>query len=163
MMYEVNQQSIPYCLSNTVQKAYEKIKALISRIFSLIKKHTEEKNLKEEFYDSYIDFAKKLDEEGFDDESNCYMDICNMYYNLIDRPDVLIRYECFFNDLFDEFDKLLYAKINNAKDYECIYDNFIMYYYTEVAIPSPYYDEETAKEIISKLAGDLDEESISRH
>ena len=170
MMYEANQQPTPYCLSNTVQKAYEKIKALISKIFSVIKKHTEGKNLKEEFYDSYIDFAKKLDKEGFNNESNSYMDICDMYYNLMDRPDVLIYHESFFNDFFNEFDKVLYARINNPEDYERIYNEFLMYsgemqeyYYTEVAIPSPFYDEKTTKEIIGKLAGDLDEESISRH
>ena len=78
MMYEINQQQIPYCLSNTVQKAYEKIKNLINKIFSVIKKHSEEKNLKEEFYDSYIDFARKLDNEWFINESNSYMAICDM-------------------------------------------------------------------------------------
>ena len=162
MMYEINQQQIPYCLSNTVQKAYEKIKNLINKIFSVIKKHSEEKNLKEEFYDSYIDFARKLDNEGFINESNSYMAICDMYYNLIGRPDVLISHENFFKDLFEEFDKLLYARINNPLDYENIYNEFLIYsgemqeyYYTKVALPSHYYDDKTTKEIIGKLAGDL--------
>ena len=162
MIQEINQQPIPYCLSNTIQKAYLKIKALINKIYSLIKKHGEEKNLKKEFYESYIDFARKLDDEGFYYESNSYMDICTMYYGLIDRPEVLIEHENFFKDLFKEFDKLLCARINNPDDYERISHEFLMYsgymqeyFYTEVAIPSPYYDEETCKEIIGKLAGGL--------
>ena len=162
MIQEINQQPIPYCLSNTIQKAYLKIKALINKIYSLIKKHGEEKNLKKEFYESYIDFAIKLEEEGLYYESNAYMDICAMYHGLMDRPEVLIEHKSFFTDLFDEFDKLLYARINNPDDYEHIFHEFLLYssemqeyYYTEVAIPSPDYDEEFCKEMIGKLAGGL--------
>ena len=162
MIHEINHQQIPYCLSNALQEAYLKIKALINRIFSALKKHTEEKNLKEEFYHSFVEFARKLDDEGFYYESNSYMDICAMYYDLMDRPEVLIEHKSFFMDLFNAFDKLLYAKINNPDDYERISHEFLMYsgemqgyYYTEVAIPSPYYDEEFCKKMIGKFAGGL--------
>lgn len=52
--------TVPYILSNSAQEAYEKIKALILKIFLLLKKEKKQKSLKEEFYDSYIDFAKKI-------------------------------------------------------------------------------------------------------
>ena len=167
MIHEVNQQQIPSILSNATQIAYEKVKSLILKIFSLIKEHVKQKNIKEEFYNSYIDFARKLDDEGFYDESYGYMDICAMYYDLMDRPKDLIMHEDFFKDLFNAFDELLIARINNSDDYEAKSEEFLMYcgkmqeyYYTEVAIPSPHYDEETCKEIIGNFAGDFDEKSI---
>ena len=92
MINEVDQMTIPIILSNASQKAYEKFKKLVLRIFSLLKKNQCKNNLKEEFYDSYIDFARKLDAEGYHEESNLYMSICEMYYRLIDRPDELIDY-----------------------------------------------------------------------
>lgn len=55
--------TIPYDLSESCRGAYEKIKALILTIFSIFKARNSEKNLKEEFRDSYVDFARKLDEE----------------------------------------------------------------------------------------------------
>lgn len=162
MIYEVNQQPIHYMLSNATQRAYEKVKSLILKIFSLIKDHIKQKTLKEEFYGSYIDFARKLDDEGFYDESYAYMDICAMYYDLMDRPKELIAHENFFKDLFNAFDDLLLARINNSEEYGAKSEEFLMYsgkmqeyYYTEVAIPSPYYNEETCKEIIGNLAGNL--------
>ena len=162
MITEINQQQLQYILSNATQKAYEKVKSLILKIFSLIKESIKQINLKEEFYDSYIDFARKLDDEGFYDESYAYMDICAMYYNLMDRPKEFIAHESFFRDLFNAFDELLYARINNSEEYGAKSEEFLMYsgimqeyYYTEVAIPSPHYNEETCKEIIGNLARDL--------
>ena len=70
MINEYKQQSIPLILSNAAQKAYDKIKALILKIFSIIKKEDNDKNLKEEFYESYMSFARKLKEERHDEE--CY-------------------------------------------------------------------------------------------
>lgn len=85
MIYENKEIEIPYILSDAAREAYEKIKALILRIFSLIKKQEKEKDLKEQFYDSYIDFARKLDQEGHYEESYSYMAICAMYYRLMYR------------------------------------------------------------------------------
>lgn len=162
MITEVTNQPIPYVLSDVAQKAYEKIKALIIKIFSLLKGEKNEENLKEKFHDSYIDFAVKLDEEGFYDESNCYMDICAMYYDLMDRPDELMLHKDFFMDLFNAFDELIYVRINKPEEYVKKYEEFLRYsskmqeyYYTEVAIPSKYYNEETCKKIIGNLAGGL--------
>lgn len=162
MITEINQQPMPYILSKATKRAYEKIKSLIMRIFSLIKQKVKQKNLKKEFYDSYIDFARKLDEEGLCEESSSYMDICAMYYDLMDRPNELIIHESFFNDLFIAFDELLYVRINKPVEYSTKSEEFLMYsgkmqeyYYTEVAIPSPHYSEKTCKEIIGNLAGDL--------
>lgn len=153
-------KTIPHILSNSGQNAYDKNKTLMKKIFALFKKQREEKNLKEEFYDSYIDFARKLDSEGHIKESNNYMNICAMYYDLMDRPEVLIEHESFFTDLFDAFDETLSIKVTQPESYEKKYIEFRMYlgkmeqyYYTEVAIPSKHYNKEVCKEIISHLAG----------
>lgn len=88
MTYDHKKISILYILSEAAQEAYTKIKALIIRIFSLLKKQGKEQDLKEQFYDSYIDFARKLDEEGHYEESYSYMAICSMYYQLMDKPNL---------------------------------------------------------------------------
>lgn len=131
-------------------------------IFSLVKEHQNPKRLKEEFFNSYIDFARKLDEEGYRKESNCYMSICDMCYDLMDRPEDLIEHESFFADLFNAFDRLLHIRINRPWDYEREFEKFLIYkvkmqeyYYGELAVPSAKYDEEVSKQIISHLAGDL--------
>ena len=164
MISEVNQSNISYILSNAAQKAYDKIRALILKIFSIIKTQKSEKNLKEEFYNSYIDFARKLDEEGYRQESTSYMAICAMYEDLMDRPDELMAHECFFMDLFKAFDEVLFIRINKPEDYNEKYEEFIgywiamqQYYYTEVAITSQDYNKETCKRIMSELMGDLNE------
>ena len=54
MIHEVHQQQIPSILSNATQIAYEKVKSLIVK----------QKNIKEEFYQSYMGFARKLKDEG---------------------------------------------------------------------------------------------------
>ena len=86
-----------------------------------------------------------------------------MYHDLMDRPDELVAHESFFKDLFRAFDELLFIKINRPWEYPDKSEEFLMYsgemqqyYYTEVAIPSPYYDSEVLKEITGHLAGDLD-------
>ena len=164
MINEVIKPDIPYILSETTQIAYSKFKALIQKIFSLLKRNKKEKNIKEEFYDSYMDFARKLDEEGFKNESYDYMAICAMYYDLMDRPAELINHEGFFNDLFKAFDELLSVKINNPNEYDSKYDEFLLYcgkmqqyYYTHIAIPSEYYDRDVLNEITNHLLGDCDE------
>lgn len=162
MLNKINNQPITHELSDAAQKAYAKIKALILRIFAIIKSHKKEKNIKEEFYDSYLDFAKILDEERFYEESNIYMSICEMYYHLIDRPDELIAHEGFFNDLFEAFDQLLHDKVFNPEDYDGRLDEFFKYYgnmrhyyYTNVAIPSSHFDEESLNEITGHLVSVL--------
>ena len=161
MIDEVKTITVPYILSNSAQKAYEKIKELIMRIFDLLKKEKNQNNLKEEFYDSYIDFTRKLDKEGHAKESDNYMSICDMYYDLMDRPDVLIAHEKFFKDLFDAFDNLLHIKINAPEKYGQKYKKFMLYrgkmqeyYYTNLATTSKFYNKGTCKEIISHLAED---------
>lgn len=161
MIYENKEITIPYILSEAAQEAYRKIKVLILKIFSLLKKQEKEKDLKEQFYDSYVDFARKLDEEGYKNESTSYMAICAMYYRLMDRPDELVNHESFFMDLFNAFDEILFIRINKPDEYDEKYGEFLKYrgkmqdyYYGEVAIPSPKYDSEVCREIISHLAGD---------
>lgn len=161
---EYKQTAISLILSNTIQTAYEKIKELILKIFSLIKKENNNKNLKEEFYESYMAFARKLKEEGHDNECYNYMSICEMYYDLMDRPDELIAHESFFMDLFEAFDELLLIKINQQEIYGQKYEEFILYnskmqqyYYTKVAVASPHYNEKVSRDIISHLSGDLNE------
>ena len=61
MISQEKNETVSNILSDAAQKSYEKIKALILRIFTLLKRQKNQKNLKEEFYDSYIDFARKLD------------------------------------------------------------------------------------------------------
>ncbi|MBQ9159782.1 MAG: hypothetical protein IJ122_00475 [Methanobrevibacter sp.] len=160
MINEYNQQSISLILSNAAQKAYDKIKALILKIFSIIKKEDNDKNLKEEFYESYVDFARKLDGEGHFDESNIYMDICSMYLNLMDRPDELLSHEGFFLDLFKAFDELLFVKINKPSEYDKKYREFMIYfgtmddyYCSNLAIPSPYFDEDSLNKLTGYLSG----------
>ena len=162
MISENQEITIPYILSNAAQNAYEKIKALILKIFSILKKQKEEKNLKKEFYDSYIDFARKLNSEGYSNECYSYMTICEMYSDLIDRPDVLISHESFFMDLFNAFDEILSIRIEKPEIYNLKYGEFLtyitemqQYYYTKVAIPSPNYNEKTCRKIISQLSEDL--------
>lgn len=164
MLNETSKPTVTHILSDAAQKAYEKIKALILKIFSLFKHQEDEKNLKEQFYDSYIDFARKLDYDGHKDESNIYMSICEMYYQLIDRPDDLIRHESFFEDLFRAFDELLYVKIHSHDGFEEKNDEFFRYYgkmmqyfYTDVAIPSENYNADTLNEITGFLVGDFND------
>ena len=162
MIYENKEIKIPYILSEAAQEAYRKIKALILKIFSLLKKQEKEKDLKEEFYDSYVDFARKLDEEGYYEESYSYMAICAMYYQLMDRPNLLITHESFFMDLFKAFDDLLYTKMNNPDVYDEKYiefEDYSMkmqeYFYSNLAVPSPHFNKETLNKITSYLSGDL--------
>lgn len=162
-MYENKEMKIPFVLSEAAQEAYNKIKVLILRIFSLLKKQEKEKDLKEQFYDSYIDFARKLDKDGYKKESNIYMNICAMYYDLMDRPEELMSHEMFFMNLFKAFDDLLVIKINQPEKYGDEFTKFLryhgkmqQYYYTNVAVPSENYDKEVCKEIIGPLSGRLE-------
>lgn len=156
-------ETVPYILSDAAQKAYDKIKALILRIFTLLKRQKNQKNLKEEFYGSYMDFARKLKTEGYDNECYNYMAICEMYYHLMDMPEKLISHEKFFNDLFNAFDDLLSSRIcKSVDDYDEKYEEFLLYatkmqeyYYKNLAVPSRSYDEECCNEIISRLSGDF--------
>jgi hypothetical protein len=159
MIDEAKQITVPMILSDVAQKAYEEFKSLVLRIFSLLKKNAPEKDLKEKFYDSYIDFARKLDDEGHLNESNLYMSICEMYYRLIDQPDELIEFEGFFTDLFNAFDCLLQAKINGVSEYPMSYDEFLIYfgekqdcYFSQVGMPSENYNEDTLNEIRGHLS-----------
>jgi hypothetical protein len=163
MISEVNKQPMPYVLNDVVQKAYDKIKALIIKIFSLLKSKNKQKNLKEEFYDSYIDFARKLKAEGHNYECYSYMSICDMYYHLIERPDELMAHEKFFIGLFDSFDKLLFSKITCSEKYQEELLEFKSnlrekrrYFYTQVAIPSEHYDEDVLNEITGHLVGGIE-------
>lgn len=162
MTYDHKKISILYILSEAAQEAYTKIKALIIRIFSLLKKQGKEQDLKEQFYDSYIDFARKLDEEGHYEESYSYMAICSMYYQLMDKPNLLITHESFFMDLFRAFDDLLYTKMNNPDVYNKKYLEFEgyslkmqEYFYSNLAVPNPHFNEKTLNKITSNLSGDL--------
>ena len=162
MISQEKNETVSNILSDAAQKSYEKIKALILRIFTLLKRQKNQKNLKEEFYDSYIDFARKLKSEGYDNECYNYMAICEMYYHLMDRPDELISYEKFFNDLFNAFDGLLSSTISKSVDYDEKYDEFLLYttkmqeyYYKNLAVPSRSYDEECCNKIICGLSGDF--------
>lgn len=162
MTYDHKKISILYILSEAAQEAYTKIKALIIRIFSLLKKQGKEQDLREQFYDSYIDFARKLDEEGHYEESYSYMAICSMYYQLMDKPNLLITHESFFMDLFRAFDDLLYTKMNNPDVYNKKYLEFEgyslkmqEYFYSNLAVPSPHFNEKTLNKITSNLSGDL--------
>lgn len=161
MINEEKQITVPMILSDVAQKAYEEFKSLVLKIFSLLKNDVHEKDLKEKFYDSYIDFSRKLDNEGHLNESNLYMSICEMYYRLINQPDELIEFESFFTDLFNEFDCLLQAKINGMSDYPVKYDEFLIYfgekqdyYFSHVGMPSENYNEDALNEIIGHLSGD---------
>lgn len=159
-MTEVNKQPMPFILSDVAQMAYDKIKALIMRIFSLLKSKKKDETLKEKFYDSYIDFARKLKAEGHEKECYDYMSICEMYYRLIDRPDELVAHESFFMDLFNAFDGILYLKINNHQRYVEEYPKFSLYlgemqhyYYLNLAIPSEHYNRDVLNEMTSHLVG----------
>lgn len=145
MINEVNQVTVPMALSKAAQNAYEKFKRMVLRIFALLKRDDFEENLKEEFYDSYINFARKLDDDGHFKESNLYMSICRMYFCLIDKPKELIEYECFFTDLFNAFEDLLFVKINDNSKYDEKLEEFIQYsgemqefFYAHLAKPSVY-------------------------
>lgn len=162
MISQEKNETVSNILSDAAQKSYEKIKALILRIFTLLKRQKNQKNLKEEFYDSYIDFARKLKSEGYDNECYNYMAICEMYYHLMDRPDELISHEKFFNDLFNAFDDLLSSRISKSVAYDEKYDEFLLYttkmqeyYYKNLAVPSMSYDEEVCNKIICRLSGDF--------
>lgn len=158
----ITDSTVTCSLSVSCQNAYEKMHALILRIFSSFKKDNPCRDLKEEFYENYIDFARKLKWEGFNQECYCYMSICLMYHDLMDRPNELIAHEAFFTDLFDAFDDLLSVKISSPEKYSDKYDEFMLYcgkmeeyYYSNLALPSPYYDEEKLNEIAGCLCGDL--------
>lgn len=155
MIGEAKQITVPMILSDVAQKAYDEFKSLVLKIFSLLKKNAPENDLKEKFYDSYIDFARKLQSDGYEDESYIYMEICEMYHDLIDSPDLLIENENFFTDLFDSFDKLFFVRKSEPQSYSEKYDAFLLYfskmqqyYYTKIAVPSPHYNEDVCKEIL---------------
>lgn len=160
MVNEVANYDIPLILSETAQIAYNKIKTLILKIFYLLKRHINQIEIKEEFENAYLEFARKLKEEGHDNEYRFYMSIGGMYCDLMDRPDVLMEHESFFMDLYDGFDELLYIKLEKPDEYDVKFREFLIYwgkmqeyYYTQLAIPSEYYDEDVLNEIISKLVG----------
>lgn len=162
MFVNENQKNVSNVLGDAFCMAYKKFKALILRIFALLKNQEKHRDLKEEFYESYVDFARKLKFQGYDDECYCYMDICAMYYNLMDRTDELIAHESFFMDLFDAFDEILNVRISESEDYDEKFRQFLFYsgrmqeyYYNEVAIPSPYFDGKSLNELTSSLSGDL--------
>ena len=92
------------------------------------------------------------------------MTIYLMYYDLMDWPKEFIAHENFFLDLFKAFDELLYIKINSPCEYDEKYDQYLLfkgrmeeYYYTNLAVPSPYYDEAALNRITGCLSGDLNE------
>ena len=162
MISQEKNETVSNILSDAAQKSYEKIKALILRIFTLLKRQKNQKNLKEEFYDSYIDFARKLDSEGHHEESYSYMIIYGMYYRIMDCSNSLIEHESFFLDLFNAFDDLLNVKLNDPERYEEKYLEFEYYrakmqeyYYRNLAVPSPYFNKETLNEITAHLSGGL--------
>ncbi len=158
MISENNKITVPYILSDAAQKAYIKIKEMILKIFSLLKHETVERDLKEQFREYYIDFAKRLDEDNRHEESNIYMSICEMYYHLIDRPKELVAHEDFFKDLFEAFDELLQYKLDNIgydekrNNFFEYYGHMRHYYYTNVALPSKYYDEDVLNQISDYLS-----------
>lgn len=159
MIGEAKQITVPMILSDVAQKAYDEFKSLVLKIFSLLKRNAPENDLKEKFYDSYIDFARKLDDEGHFNESNLFMSTCEMYYRLIDRPDELIEFESFFTDLFNAFDCLLQAKINGISEYCERYGEFLIYfgemqdyYFSQVGMPSENYNEDALNEIMGHLS-----------
>ena len=158
MINNVTAPNMPQILSIKAQEAYKKLKALIMKIFSLIKNQKNNAEIKEEFYHAYINFARRLKDEGYEKECYAYMSICEMYYRLIDRPNELIAHEEFFTNLFEDFDALLYIKINKPEEFEEKYNEYIAnfrkarrYYYTKVAVPSPQYNEDALHEIANNL------------
>lgn len=164
MINSIVESNIPYVLSETTREAYSKLKALIMKIFSLLKMRKKtEQDLKHKFDESYIDFAKKLKEEGHE-EYHEYMTICAMYSQLIERPKLLISHEDFFKELFDSFDELLNMKISNCSNYEDKYNEYIIflgkkqeYFYRNLAIPSDKYNKNTINQIIHNLSGGLND------
>ena len=67
----------------------------------MIKYRNDVGDLKEEFWQSYTGFARKLKEVGYENECYAYMDICVMYYHLMDCPDELLAHKEFFADLYE--------------------------------------------------------------
>ena len=154
----MTEQDTPIILNENIQESYRKFKAFMMEIYFQVKCRGINNEMKRDFYNSYLDFACQLDSEGFKDESYDFMAVCAMYYDLMDRSEDLINHESFFKDLFKAFGNLLTAKTDPHTDYESQYDEFIMYsskiqqyYYTQVAIPSEYYDKDTLKEITASL------------
>ena len=156
----INEQLSPVnleFLTDKARKLYEQVKALVMRIYSLIKKEDIEE-IKNNFSISYLDFARQLKREGYDDQCYQYMEICRMYYCLMDRPDELIAHKDFFTKLFNDFDELLYTRGNCPQEYEdklAEYQNNFRkvrrYYYTEVYIPSLHYNEEVLGKIMNGI------------
>lgn len=58
MLNKINNQPITFELSDAAQKAYAKIKALILRIFAIIKNHKKEKTLKKNFMSPTLNLLK---------------------------------------------------------------------------------------------------------
>ena len=65
-------------------------------------------------------------------------------------------------DLFRAFDDLLYTKMNNPDVYNKKYLEFEgyslkmqEYFYSNLAVPSPHFNEKTLNKITSNLSGDL--------
>lgn len=72
-----------------------------------------------------------------------------------------MSHESFFMDLFKAFDELLYTKMNDPDVYTEKYiefEDYSMkmqeYYYSNLEIPSPYYNEQTLNKITSNLSSD---------
>ena len=153
MINKENTPNIPQILSEKARELYRKFKAFVMKIYSIIKFRNNEE-LKQEFSQSYLNFASRLKQEGLDKECNDYMNICVMYEHLMDRPDELIAHKDFFNNLYGSFENLLTTRINNPDEYEKKYEEFKIsfgesrsYFYTQVARPSPHYDEEVLGKI----------------
>ena len=158
MINNVNAPKIPQILSDKAHELYRKFKTFLMKVYSMIKYRNDVGDLKEEFWQSYTGFARKLKEVGYENECYAYMDICVMYYHLMDCPDELLAHKEFFADLYESFEDLLYTRINNPQDYEKKYDEYCIsfrkprnYFYTEVAILSHHYDGDVLYKIESNL------------
>lgn len=84
-------------------------------LFNLINKIYKTKNfkntdLKDEFRKCYIEYANKLYDRGFKNESTYIMNICGKYALLMGNGDVLVENKQFFNDFFERIDHLICIK-----------------------------------------------------
>lgn len=152
-----NKANTHQILSDDIWQMYGKFNDFVDKIYLEID-YTNIEELRDDFSQFYIDFARRLKHEGLDKEYNDYMNICVMYEHLMARPDELIAHKDFFNNLYVSFEDLINTRINTFEEYEKKYREFknslsksSFYFYTKVAIPSPYYDEEVLGKILSGI------------
>ena len=146
-------------LSEDLIKIYEKVKALINKIYNIIKTNKNSDNIKKDFRKSYMTYSHELKKRGYKNEAKYIIVICGEYLYLMEKPDLLLAKKQYFKELFDKIDDLICIKTNKPEIYHEEYVKFRRFYIEqsgylakELYTPDNPLDEETCYKILSPFS-----------